>query len=523
MKAQDILNNTDPEELRNIIHRLRQQLDGSLRPPPTMIVIQAPGQYPPTSIPDPLPVNGIESPSGTLTVHNDLEVEGGANLDADETYNIGGVPHKHIYFSTNNISNPPTEQEIIDAIGSPDTDKIHNLYHLDDNGAHQREYLVTTDGTYWFFSTLAKAVPSAISVNVDSTVTLATETGQWFGRATIEVLDTGIVVLVYLETTEHSDNTVEVVHIRFSNDDGITWTAEDTYLDGAPVSVGLPPGASTSDSYGPGDTYIWQAPNGDLYLHTWKVDYAPGGNMSGCWRTKSIDGGKAWGTWEQILFTGITNDDRAFITEQHFILNGVIYMTGREYQDNPDTNFNPVRNFLAKSTDNGSNWELVSYITSFAENTHEAAMEYIGNNTILVFMRDTNDTKSYKRTSTDMGASWGTLTEVQTALGGAIGRSRVYTRSHLKGAENWWQDHVLIMNGYLHDNPTSYPRRNCVWISRDQGATWFGPFYIDVQTEDAGYGDIIYNPGTDQYIVVNYQGTLNEANLKQYNLSITGI
>lgn len=48
MKAEDILNNTDPEELRNIIHRLRQQLAGSLRPPPNTIVNANPGLFPMT-------------------------------------------------------------------------------------------------------------------------------------------------------------------------------------------------------------------------------------------------------------------------------------------------------------------------------------------------------------------------------------------------------------------------------------------------------------------------------------------
>jgi len=49
VKAEDILNNTDPAELRNIIQQLRRQLAGSLRPPPTEIVNTNPGLYPPLS------------------------------------------------------------------------------------------------------------------------------------------------------------------------------------------------------------------------------------------------------------------------------------------------------------------------------------------------------------------------------------------------------------------------------------------------------------------------------------------
>jgi hypothetical protein len=68
------------------------------------------------------------------------------------------------------------------------------------------------------------------------------------------------------------------------------------------------------------------------------------------------------------------------------------------------------------------------------------------------------------------------------------------------------------------------PRKNAIWISQDQGATWCGPFYLDDQVNDGGYGDIRYNPTADQWVVVSYQGDNNgRCDLKQYNLVITGI
>lgn len=47
MNADDILNNTDPEELRNIIRRLLAILDAGQRPPSTLIINQIPTSYPP--------------------------------------------------------------------------------------------------------------------------------------------------------------------------------------------------------------------------------------------------------------------------------------------------------------------------------------------------------------------------------------------------------------------------------------------------------------------------------------------
>jgi hypothetical protein len=48
MNANDILNNTDPNEIRNILKRLKLNADAGNRPPSTVIINQAPNQYPST-------------------------------------------------------------------------------------------------------------------------------------------------------------------------------------------------------------------------------------------------------------------------------------------------------------------------------------------------------------------------------------------------------------------------------------------------------------------------------------------
>ena len=138
-------------------------------------------------------------------------------------------------------------------------------------------------------------------------------------------------------------------------------------------------------------------------------------------------------------------------------------------------------------------------------------------------LRDMAHTHSYQSTSTDLGLTWSEPTDVTSTVGIA-GRQRLYTRAQLKGQGNWWNDPVLIMEGFVHQvSGQSLSRRNAVWVSRDSGATWTTPFLIDSTTEDAGYGDIFYDADNDQYVVIVNQGTYYAASLKQYRLTIAGV
>ena len=420
--------------------------------------------------------------------------------------------------SDGDVSNPPTEAQLIAALGSPDLDAGKKGYVIDDDGTQNNVYLAVAVGGHWWLTPLARAVLASVSVTVDSTDTLATESGQWFGRASIAVLD-GIVVLTYKEGSAHQENDGSL-HIKFSDDYGATWSAEDTYLDGSAVS-GFPMNPTVSAGQDAGEPQLYVAPNGDLLVHMWRVDY--GVSLGGSYQSRSTDGGLTWSTPAVIDFGGIADDTKVFSTDDYFVLEGVIYAGARVYSD---ADGDPSQSILIKSTDNGATWSKVSVIQDTSEGGtggQEVGLEYLGDDTIIAMLRDNPHTNSYQRVSTDLGATWGTLTDVTSTVGIA-GRQRVYTRSHLKGSDEWWKDSVLIMVGFVHQNPpSSQTRRNAVWISQDKGATWSTPFYIDSSTEDAGYGDIFWNPDTEQFVVVNYQGTLAEAVLKKYNLTIGGL
>ena len=361
---------------------------------------------------------------------------------------------------------------------------------------------------------------NVVAVNVDSSATIASQSGQWFGRASMKVRS-GVVVLVYREGSHHAVNDGEL-HIRFSTDYGATWTAEDTFTNGSAVT-GFPMNPSTlSAGEDAGEPWLYLADNGDLILHMWRVDY--GVSQNGTYQSVSTDGGATWSSSAAVAFASTTDDANMFSTDDDFVSGGVIYAGARIH----GTTQTPSESCLIKSTDDGATWEKVSTICASNEGAAgtgawEVGLEYLGSNTIIAILRMVDLTRAYKRISTDMGATWGSLTEITSQVGIA-GRVRVYTRAHLKGEASWWDDTTLVMVGYVHQTAgSSTSRRNCIWVSKDAGTTWTLPIYIDVTAEDAGYGDMIWNPTTKRYVVVTYQGTQAEAVLKQYNVRVFGI
>jgi len=154
----------------------------------------------------------------------------------------------------------------------------------------------------------------------------------------------------------------------------------------------------------------------------------------------------------------------------------------------------------------------------------EAGCEYLGDDTILVQMRDTDHVAAWQRISTDNGATWGTLTDVTSQVGRAS-RQRIYTWSHLMGEAGWWNDNRLIMVGFTQETPgDSQDRRNCIWLGLWQRSShtvlWDGPHYVDTAAEDGGYGDVFYAGSPGQFTVMNYRGLLTAASIKQYDLTI---
>ena len=355
----------------------------------------------------------------------------------------------------------------------------------------------------------------AISVN-SSTIDSGSGSLDWVARASIKRRADDVLVMVYYKSTHHALN-AGALRIRFSDDNGATWTAEDTKLGGGAVT-GFPMNPTVSAGQDAGEPWLYLAPNGDLLVHMWRLDY--GVSTGGTYQSRSTDGGETWSTPSgPIQFAGLTEaqNGRTFATDDDFVFDGVIYAGARVYNS---ADFNPSSSVLITSDDNGVSWTRLSTIWSSSVDNggQEVGLEYLGNSTIIAMLRDNNHTTSRRRFSYDMGATWDTLDDITSQVGIAA-RQRVYTRSHLLGLPGWWNDPVLIMCGFVHQSSgSSTPRRNAVWFSPDRGVTWDGPHYVDDSTEDAGYGDIFWNGSG--YSFVSYHGAQAAASLKQYDFTV---
>lgn len=373
--------------------------------------------------------------------------------------------------------------------------------------------------------------PEAVAVTVDSTTTLVTGgTLDWIGRPSIKQRSDGVWIMVYYRATGHATND-GAIYIRFSDDYGATWTSENTALaaDGGGAVSGFPLNPTVTAGQDAFEPWLVADPNDPdtFLLHTWRFDYLVSNGGTYQWRTE--DGGLTWSSeGGPLQFAGLTptQNGKAYATDQDCSWPGSDIFLGARLFNDPDEV--PASNLFCSTADEGTTYTRLATLVSAAslggKGSHEVGFTRVGNS-FLAIIRDTADiTHGYKMVSTDLtGTTWGALTDI-TAEIGIFARPRLYTRAQLKGQANWWNDPILLLTGFVHQTPgTSTSRRNAICISRDAGATWDGPFYVDTTSEDGGYSDLKYDPDNDQWVVVSYRGTLTAADLKSYRLTIDGI
>lgn len=380
-----------------------------------------------------------------------------------------------------------------------------------------------------YFGASPFTIPTAaVAVTVDSTSTLVTGGAlDWIGRASVVRRPDDTLVLAYQRSTGHAVNDGTGIHLIMSDDDGATWSAEDTNVAAAAITGAPLKPADCTASQDAGEPWLIYAPNGDLLLFTWRVDYNL--DNDGTYIFRSTDDGETWdaGTGP-IDWGGLTaaQDLLTYCTDDGFVIGSTMYIFGRVYADGSD--YDPSAVVMMTSSNDGLTWTRIATIVSSTalggQGAIEIGAERVGATSFHVMIRDTAHTNGYTATSSDLGVTWSSLTDVSSTAG-IVGRPRLYTRAHLKGQANWWLDPIVIGVGFVQQTSgSSQDRRNCVWVSRDHGVTWSTPFYIDTTDVDAGYGDIFYDAGNDQYVVVNYKGaSLNAADLKQYRLTIAGV
>ena len=120
------------------------------------------------------------------------------------------------------------------------------------------------------------AVPEGeqeLRLRVKETTTLLTAPGRYFGRASLQILDNGVWIMTYIHSDHHWACHDGQIGVMLSKDEGRTWLPPNTFTDGNPVK-GLPSAPSPIESpYDPIEPYIYLAPNGDLLIAAWDLDF----------------------------------------------------------------------------------------------------------------------------------------------------------------------------------------------------------------------------------------------------------
>ena len=363
------------------------------------------------------------------------------------------------------------------------------------------------------------------SVTVDTTTTLRTGgSPDWHGRAAVCRWSQGDnrLVMVNQRSTAHQNND-GALQIQFSDDDGATWTAYNTTLGSGAVSgfPMTPTGATGSQDAGEG--WLIELPSGRILLTIWRVDYSS--DNDGTQYSWSDDGGETWTTPAACTFAGNVDDTLTYATDDGFVdpATGTLYAITREYTTGTYT---ACRIYLVSSTDDGATWTVVSTVMASNQGGNgsiEGGMEYLGDSTILVQMRDTDHVAAWQRISTDMGVTWGTLTDV-TAQVGRAARQRIYTFAHLMGRAGWWNDNRILMTGFTQDTSgSSQDRTNAVWIGRwdrnSHTVTWDGPHNMAATSEDGGYNDVFWRTGLE-FTQMSGRGTLAASSIIQYDFTV---
>lgn len=378
----------------------------------------------------------------------------------------------------------------------------------------------------------------AVTVTVTSTENLVTgaiagpqgaTSKDWHGRAFWITRPDGVKILFWRDGTAHNVND-GALHLRFFRPSDATWSLTDKTLAGASVT-NFPMNPSTlTAGEDAGEPYALYAPNGDLIVYMWRSDY--GVTSNGTWMARSTDDGETWGASAgpiEFAFATATlaTHKRTYMTDDGFVRSGVTYAGARIYTSTAliASNFCLMKN--TTSDLDIDSWERVSIIMAASEGggrgSIEASLEQIGSTGMEAMLRDGFATHSYRRTSTDLGVTWGTLTDV-TGVVGIAGRQRVYSVDRLLGNADPEDDPRRIMVGFnLQDPGNSQQRRRALWITLDSGTTWSAPFYLAATTADGGYGDITYDPVATEFLVASYEGTLTAATLTLDHVDITGL
>jgi len=263
--------------------------------------------------------------------------------------------------------------------------------------------------------------------------------------------------------------------LRFTDDEGATWTAENTYLDGNPVT-GLVDGDTAS-------CYLIMAPNGDLLFFQDDT-----GNTFVDDIYRSSDGGK---TWTHVA-SGIPNPELRMPAGYGCVRDGVIYVPLHKFTNAALSK--PWDQEVWASDDNGVTWELQGTVP-YAPGTSGdefSVMVTTGNNMIAV-CRDAAKATTYWNKSSDLGATWSAREELSYMGIVQMARMRRYAGG------------TLLFGREGESTVTSI--RPVIWYLPDGGSEWCRKFYPTTSvTNDGHYCDVLQRDDGNFYFMT-YAGS----------------
>lgn len=353
---------------------------------------------------------------------------------------------------------------------------------------------------------------------------------DWQGRPYLFKTANGLWGIMWVEGTQHSadDPSNWRCNIAFSNDEGATWSDNNEYIDGSPVSgFPLSPGAAGADIVN--EVQVILCPNGDLVLITFdREDVGVWQNVS--WsQFRSIDNGASW-TYEQDFCDAIGATDRTKImgAYEHMVVGNIVYLILMEYR----AHLYDSRIRLFRSTDNCATYDFVSNPVEYDEADPactESSIADLGNGIFFCIFRTQNLGQSVWKRSEDYGNTWGPLTEFSSVLGGVgVNEPRVARFANfflLVGRE---------VKQNLQDPTKMYHLRCSFWTTTDLFVTarkqYLDPYYTGTgNTTNEGFPDapdggytkfMVKQDGT--FVFFGYYGENDGAMIYKYEASNTG-
>jgi len=308
-------------------------------------------------------------------------------------------------------------------------------------------------------------------------------------------LENGTLLLAYRQSSGgHAGN--GDIYITRSHNNGHTWEESQRIFTHDNSSTDLR------------DPQLILMPNGSLFIvfgdynpstsHHWGLRYSQCFDVANC-----TDSSK----WTSPQWFDSDDHDHVVAMSSHPILkNDTYYCPTWGYGSGGD-----YQCYLHKIENNGSD---ISFYANVTETTEDECDEWsvieLSNGTWMGILRDTSRSKTYKKYSTDNGATWGSLIDIT---------SDVPTNAIVQDPElTYLEDGTLQLAG-RDDSVGAYDSCTVAWISHDDGETWERNQLQDNSMSDGGYTSTVMINDTAGFLVYYAGSDTGDADL--YGVNIT--